>query len=152
MTDATTQVSVDASTKSPETQTIDQQVDASSGSATDKSTTKSKLKKLARSATSGGHGLSIPILSDPFNAFKLLTGETVDLLVWDIPELDLSIPFEARFGPLGPTPIFAKVGGSVGAKLDFSLGFDTRGDCANRQLLGWIVLRRSGRSFHWRRH
>ncbi|MEZ6133641.1 MAG: Ig-like domain-containing protein [Pirellulaceae bacterium] len=133
VTDATTQVSVSAGTTSPMfsgsggsvSSGVLTQIGASGSSSANTAT--SKLKKLNRSATSGGYGLKIPLLSDPFNAFKLLTGETVDLLQWDIPELDLNIPFSSKFGPIGPTPIFAQVGGNVGAKIDFSVGFDTRG-------------------------
>lgn len=89
--------------------------------------TTSTLKKLNRSADSGGHGLKIPLLSDPSNVFKLFTGETADLIQWDIPTLDLDFGFSAKFGPLGPTPIFARVGGSLDTRLDFSIGLDTRG-------------------------
>ena len=92
-----------------------------------KSTT-STLKKLNRSADAGGYGLKIPLLSDPSNIFKLFTGETADIIQWDIPTLDLSLPFSAKFGPIIPLPpVFAKVGGSIDAKIDFSIGFDTRG-------------------------
>ena len=87
----------------------------------------SQLKKLNRSAEDGGLGLSIPILSNPINAFKLLVGDTVELIEWDIPELDIEVGFDARFGPIVIPGIYGKVGGDFGVNLDFSLGFDTRG-------------------------
>ncbi|MEM8911271.1 MAG: LamG-like jellyroll fold domain-containing protein [Planctomycetota bacterium] len=128
VSDAATQVSVAAGMEMPSANDVLTQIENDTrASQANKRETTSKFKKLTRSGASGGHGLNVPLLSNPTNVFKLLTGETVDILQWDIPTFDLNIPFEARFGPLGPTPIFAKVGGNVGARLDFSIGFDTRG-------------------------
>ena len=150
MTDATTQVSVGASTLSTNSQTVDQQVDSSSGSGADKASTKSKLKKLTRSATSGGHGLSIPILSNPINAFKLLTGETVELLEWDIPELDLSIPFSklvlARSGRRRSLP---KSEVTLVRSWTSHLGFDTRGISQTGNFLDGLYFGDFSERFHW---
>ena len=90
--------------------------------------TLSRLRRKANSQGKGGFGIKIPLLSDPSNAFKLFTGETVDIIQWDIPKLDLNIPFEKKFGPLiPPIPLFATVGINLDASLDLSIGFDTRG-------------------------
>src|SRR5205823_4958656 len=76
----------------------------------------------------GGFGILLPLFSQPVNLLKLLTGKPADLIQWDIPRLDLAIPFSTRFGPLiPPIPLFATVGVTFNAFLDLSLGFDSRG-------------------------
>ncbi|MCC6508377.1 MAG: hypothetical protein IT423_04670, partial [Pirellulaceae bacterium] len=77
----------------------------------------------------GGLGIKIPLLSDPSNIFKLFTGEKADIIQWDIPRLDLNVPFSMRFGPIPipPVPLFATFNAKLQAFADFSIGFDTRG-------------------------
>lgn len=65
--------------------------------------TMSTLKKLNRSADDGGFGLKIPLLSDPSNIFKLFTGETADIIQWDIPALDPTPALEPPV-PMEMTP------------------------------------------------
>ncbi|MEZ6089229.1 MAG: calcium-binding protein [Pirellulaceae bacterium] len=93
---------------------------------------KSFLKKLTAQPDSngdGGFGISIPMMSNPSSIFKLFTGETVELINWDIPRFDLSVPFKMKFGPIPfpPVPLYATFGATLDAFADFSIGFDTRG-------------------------
>jgi hypothetical protein len=46
-----------------------------------------------------------------------------------MPDLNIRFPFpDVRIGPLlPPIPIFARFGGSIGAKTDLSFGYDTHG-------------------------
>ncbi len=77
-------------------------------------------------------GFSFPILSDPQQAFKLLTGDAATLLLFDLPILKVDFSYTAFFpiyGPLGIGITF-----EFQAKLDFhQVGFDTQGiiDFAN---------------------
>ena len=94
--------------------------------------TKSLLKSLSSAPNSkglGGFGIDIPLLSSPSNIFKLFTGETTDIVNWDIPRFDLEVPFSMRFGPIPfpPVPLYATFGAKLDAFADFSIGFDTRG-------------------------
>ncbi|MCA9085958.1 MAG: hypothetical protein KDA81_17990, partial [Planctomycetaceae bacterium] len=94
--------------------------------------TKSALSKLTGSADSngkGGLGIKIPLLSDPSNIFKLFTGEKADIIQWDIPTLDLKVPFKMELGPIPfePSPLYVTFGAALEAFVDLSVGFDTRG-------------------------
>ena len=75
----------------------------------------------------GGNQLECPVLDDPLgSAFGLLFGKDVNLVTWDIPDLeDVGFGFEQSF-PIFP-PLFARVFGSVGFGTNLSVGYDTRG-------------------------
>lgn len=74
-------------------------------------------------------GNFVPLIQDPSSVFRLLMGQTVDLLLYDMPELVFEVPFPViRIGPIiPPYPIFPSFTGAVGARLDLAFGFDTRG-------------------------
>jgi ABC-type amino acid transport substrate-binding protein/Ca2+-binding RTX toxin-like protein len=72
-------------------------------------------------------GLSIPLLTDPKNAFKLVLGQTVDLVKYDIPDLEFGFDFEQEFPIYSPPTIKGLLGASFNAKTDFAVGFDTYG-------------------------
>ncbi len=74
-----------------------------------------------------GFGLSFPLFKNPSNLFKILTGETADLVVWKIPQLSYSLPFNQKIGPLFGVPLFVNVGVNFTAFLNLTVGFDTRG-------------------------
>ncbi|MEL6107788.1 MAG: hypothetical protein AAFU85_17320, partial [Planctomycetota bacterium] len=102
--------------------------------------TKSLLRSLSSAPNSkglGGFGIDIPLLSSPSNIFKLFTGETTDIVNWDIPRFDLEVPFSMRFGPIPfpPVPLYATFGAKLDAFADFSIGFDTRGLAKTGNLL-----------------
>src|SRR4029078_10336464 len=73
-------------------------------------------------------GLDIPLITHPINIIKLLFGQRVDLIVWDIPRLEAGFEFEQSFWSLRPpVPLYARIFGSLSVFADFSIGFDTRG-------------------------
>jgi len=71
-------------------------------------------------------GISLPILESPLSVFKLLLGQDVDLITYDLPELTLDFPF-----PIIKIPIYAGVwiafSGRVEAGVDLKFGYDTHG-------------------------
>ncbi len=108
---------------------VSNEVFGQAGTSTKGRKTGSTLRKLTGLASpNGGLGLKIPLLSDPTNAFKLFTGETADIIQWDIPRFDFEFPIHAEFGPLiPPIPVYATVDVIFSAFADLSVGFDTRG-------------------------
>jgi len=70
-------------------------------------------------------GIGIPLLEDPFTAINLLLGQDVDLITYDIPELDIEFGIEQEF------PIFGSIKGLLegGFSLysDLVVGYDTNG-------------------------
>jgi Ca2+-binding RTX toxin-like protein len=72
-------------------------------------------------------GLAFPLFASPGqHVFNLLFGKDVDIVTWDIPDLDnVGFSFEQSFPIFGP--LFARVFGGVGFSTNFDLGFDTRG-------------------------
>lgn len=99
------------------------------------------------SASAGGFvdsmtnmGLSIPLLENPASVFQLFLGQTVNLLLYDVPPLSVKFPFPIiMIGPLiPPIPLFATFGGSVGATVDLAVGFDTHGLKKARDTGDWF--------------
>jgi Ca2+-binding RTX toxin-like protein len=74
-----------------------------------------------------GLGISFPILRNPANLLKMLFGQVVDLVVWDVKPLEFEFVVDQEWPVLPPLPIFVGLGGVVSAKADFLVGFDTRG-------------------------
>jgi hypothetical protein len=74
-------------------------------------------------------GILLPMLENPASVFQLLMGQQVDLFIYDIPPLVVNFPFPiVKIGPLiPPIPLFASIGGNIGASLDLAVGFDTHG-------------------------
>ncbi|MGK7903556.1 MAG: LamG-like jellyroll fold domain-containing protein [Hormoscilla sp.] len=70
-------------------------------------------------------GISFPLLEDPFTIINLFFGQDVDLVTYDVPELDLEFPLSAEF------PIFTGINGvlegSLAVSSDLEVGFDTFG-------------------------
>ena len=73
----------------------------------------------------GASSFRLPILDDPSTALGLLTGKTVDLFWYDLPDLDLEFTYEKSY-PIFPG-LNAGIKGSVGASTNFDFGFDTSG-------------------------
>jgi Ca2+-binding RTX toxin-like protein len=66
-----------------------------------------------------------PIIQDVTQIFNLLLGKPATLIKFDMPELQVGFEYSKFFriyGPLG-----ARIGGSLGATIDFDFGFDTYG-------------------------
>jgi len=78
-----------------------------------------------------GSGLSFPILSHPSDAFKLIMGQDVDLVTYDMAPLALGFKYGYTYGPIpvGPLPIAVsiKLGAEFQAFAKLSFGFDTSG-------------------------
>ncbi|MEX2093005.1 MAG: NosD domain-containing protein [Pirellulales bacterium] len=73
-------------------------------------------------------GIHLPLLEEPANIFKLMMGQTVDLIQYDMPKLDFGLPIGPfKIGPIAGYPIWAVLSGWVGAEIDLAFGFDTRG-------------------------
>ena len=73
-----------------------------------------------------GLGIDFPIF-DPQNIIKLLLGQTVDLVTWDIPTLALEFGWSQSFPIFPVPPISVAVGLDVGFTIDLLVGLDTRG-------------------------
>jgi Ca2+-binding RTX toxin-like protein len=87
-----------------------------------------------RPATFGVPGLSFPFLEDSSQIFGLLVGRDAVLIRWDAGTLEAKAGFSYDFGPImvGPVPITITIGGEVGVRGRFAIGYDTSGI---RQLL-----------------
>lgn len=74
-------------------------------------------------------GIILPLIENPTSVFQLLIGQSVDLFLYDIPPLEVSFPFPIiKIGPLiPPIPLFASISGSIGARIDLAVGFDSHG-------------------------
>lgn len=71
--------------------------------------------------------ISFPLLEHPTNAFQLLLGQDVDLVIFDFPELNLDFEMAYRiFFPPFPV-LYAEIGGGVETKINFDFGYDTAG-------------------------
>ncbi|WP_152049608.1 LEPR-XLL domain-containing protein [Tautonia marina] len=87
---------------------------------------RSLIEQFAGDAIGGaGNALSFPILDDPTIAFKLLLGQDVELMAFDMPRLSLDFTTEIFFPILGPLGV--QLNGAVSAAVDFVFGYDTRG-------------------------
>ena len=75
----------------------------------------------------GGLGLELSLIKDPSNIFKLLLGQTADIVFWDIPTFELGFTFEANFFPIPIVPVKVTVGADFDFFADLSVGLDTRG-------------------------
>ncbi|RIK74487.1 MAG: hypothetical protein DCC68_22985 [Planctomycetota bacterium] len=73
-------------------------------------------------------GIHLPLLEEPANIFKLMMGQTVDLIQYDMPKMAFGLPIGPfKIGPIAGYPIWAVLAGWVGAEIDLAFGYDTRG-------------------------
>jgi Ca2+-binding RTX toxin-like protein len=70
-------------------------------------------------------GFSIPVLKNPSSFFKLFLGQDIDLVKFDMPNLDFDFRYSQFFPLLGPLGV--TIAGQIGAKADLSFGYDTKG-------------------------
>ena len=70
-------------------------------------------------------GISLDVVENPLNVIKLFLGQDIDLVTWDVPELDLSFTIDRSF------PVFAGISGVLQGGFsvysDLVFGFDTFG-------------------------
>lgn len=90
-----------------------------------KKSTSSKLKGLASSLGSAVEALEFPVLDDPKSLGKLLAGETIPLVAFELPEVDVSA--RAGYG-FSYKVLDAFLGGEVGLQVrPIHLGYDSWG-------------------------
>ena len=70
-------------------------------------------------------GITLDIVEEPLNLVKLFLGQDIDLVTWDVPELDIGFTIGRSF-PIAP-PIFGSLSGGLSAYSDLVFGFDTVG-------------------------
>ncbi|MBV6627277.1 MAG: DUF4114 domain-containing protein [Rivularia sp. (in: Bacteria)] len=71
-------------------------------------------------------GIGIPLLEDPLTAINLFLGQDVDLVTYDIPELDIEFNMRQEF-PVPGTTIKGILEGGFSLYSDLVVGFDTYG-------------------------
>jgi Ca2+-binding RTX toxin-like protein len=82
-----------------------------------------------RPTTFGVPGLSFPFLDDASQIFGLLVGKDAVLIRWDAGTMEASAGLSWDFGPImvGPVPITITIGGEIGLRGRFAIGYDTVG-------------------------
>ena len=88
------------------------------------------IKDQVEGAFTTSTGLEIPMLDDPTLIIKFLFnslygGEDVDIVRFNIPDLDLKAKADIFFSILGPLGLTLK--GEVNGHMDFTVGYDTAG-------------------------
>ena len=103
-----------------------------------------------RPTTFGVPGLSFPFLDDASQIFGMLVGHDATLIRWDAGTLEAKAGFSYDFGPImvGPVPITITIGGEIGIRGRFAIGYDTSGI---RKLLDGGNARRPARRHLHRR-
>lgn len=88
---------------------------------------RSFVTKIGQVEGDGDSGLEFPILTDPTQALNLLigNGENVTLFQYNAPVVGFDVTYTQDIPIFGP--IFAEVGGKVGAQIDVGFGYDARG-------------------------
>ncbi|MEL7245089.1 MAG: hypothetical protein AAGM40_22540, partial [Cyanobacteria bacterium J06573_2] len=71
-------------------------------------------------------GIGIPLLEDPLTAINLFLGQDVDLVTYDVPELDIEFNIRQEF-PVPGTTIKGILEGGFSLYSDLLVGFDTYG-------------------------
>ncbi|ELS02293.1 laminin G domain-containing protein [Xenococcus sp. PCC 7305] len=85
-------------------------------------------------------GISLPILEDPLTAVNLFLGRDIELLTYDVPELDIQFDINKSFPIFGP--LFGVIEGGFSVFSDLVFGFDTVG------LSAWKDTNFDGASSH----
>jgi hypothetical protein len=70
-------------------------------------------------------GMRLELIENPLNAIKIFLGQDSDLMMWDVPELELAFSFEESFPII--TGISGVIGGDFKVSADLAFGFDTAG-------------------------
>jgi hypothetical protein len=127
LADKNTTVSADQATETGTADTLQTALEKAAAANDPNGALLATLTRAPDGSGNNGLGISLPFLKNPSLLMKMFTGETADLVTWDIPPLVLNLPFYQQFGPLFGLPLFATVGVNFTAFLDLHLGFDTRG-------------------------
>ncbi|PAX06764.1 choice-of-anchor L domain-containing protein [Sphingomonas lenta] len=84
------------------------------------------LAALSAATVGPSKGFTFGLLENPADVLKLLlTNETVDLVEFDIPTLELGAEFSQFFPVLGPLGF--ELGGDLRARINADVGYDSRG-------------------------
>src|SRR5262249_30418883 len=70
-------------------------------------------------------GFAVPVLKHPASLFKLLLGQDIVLVTYDLPRLSLELEYRKFFQILGPLGV--TLAGKMGAAADLKFGYDSRG-------------------------
>ncbi len=84
-------------------------------------------KSFTKSVTSGEGSIDFPILTDPNQLFQVLAGnfDLATFVTYDLPAFSFEFEYSQKFSIYGP--LFATLGGSVGATIDLGIGYDGLG-------------------------
>jgi len=113
---------VDAKTINPATSGDSSNLSSDATSQT-KSTSNSQVNNLFGKISN--LGMRLEVIENPLNAIKIFLGQDSDLMVWDVPELELAFSFEESF-PIA-FGISGDIGGDFEVSADLAFGFDTAG-------------------------
>lgn len=86
---------------------------------------------------SGDSNIAFPIL-EPVNIFKLLLGQDVPLVTYDLPSFGFNFEYTQSFPVFGP--LFANLRGFFGANMDLAFGYDTKGFSQFRDTSNFLDL------------
>ena len=90
-----------------------------------------QLETLKNEGHNDRGSISVPVLTDPMQAMKLLTGnfEDLDLFLWDLPTFGFKMSHDVRAGIPGVPKLGldAYISFSVDAGIDLAFGYDTSG-------------------------
>jgi len=113
---------VDASTINPATSGNASNLSSDATSQT-KSSSNSQVNNLFDKISN--LGITLEVIENPLNVIKIFLGQNSDLIVWDVPELELAFSIKETF------PIILGVSGEIGGgfkiSADLAFGFDTAG-------------------------
>ncbi|TWU05455.1 dockerin type I domain-containing protein [Stieleria varia] len=74
-----------------------------------------------------GLGLSFKVWDEPSSLIRMLLGQPIDLITWNVPELKLSFDWAQRFQIIPTPPISVEIGLEAVMEIDLSLGLSSRG-------------------------
>ncbi len=75
----------------------------------------------------GDIGIRFPVIESPAQVISLLFGRDVDLIVYDMPALELGFDYRLNVPFWSPPTIAVSIGAGVGVTIDPVFGYDTRG-------------------------
>ncbi len=105
---------------------------------TDPTAGKNIQKQMQKSVYFSLPSISVPVLEDAKQVYDLILGNgDTTLLYVDLGHIGGAVSVVRNFGPMmiGPVPVVASIGGSIGVDGRFAFGFDTRGLSKQIELL-----------------
>lgn len=97
-----------------------------------------KIAETFAAEEASGGGFRFGLLEDPGKVIDLLLGkDNVSLVEYDVPALTFEQSFSKFFPIIGPLGV--QIGGTVGAQIDFDLGYDSRGIANGKFFDGFYI-------------